>query len=85
MTLQQEAYEMMNGMSDDNIRFIMEVIRRITPAETEEKSLPSNARTKKMQAFENLERMRKQAVFHSDFDYEKEIYEAIGEKYGGFA
>ena len=33
MTLQQEAYEMMKGMSDDNVRFIIEVIKRITPSE----------------------------------------------------
>ena len=89
MTLQQQAYEMIEDLPEDGVRFIIEVIRRIQPGY---KSMSwigadsdlSERSCAKIRAFEQLEEMKKTMVFPKDFDPQRELEAALEEKYGHF-
>lgn len=51
--LQQEAVRMISGLSDDNIRFLLEIIHRLIPQGGEKNTfaISSEDESNKMQAF----------------------------------
>lgn len=85
-TLQEQAVQMIHGMSDDNVSFLIEVIHRLMPQNTHVERVQSltNEKEKKMQAFKELDAARAQIKMYlpDDFDPDKELEEARAEKYG---
>lgn len=85
-TLQEQAVQMIDGMSDDNVSFLIEVIHRLMPQNTHVERVQSltNEKEKKMQAFKELNAARAQIKMYlpDDFDPDKELEEARAEKYG---
>lgn len=85
-TLQEQAVQMIHGMSDDNVSFLIEVIHRLMPQNTHVERVQSltNEKEKKMQAFKELNAARAQIKMYlpDDFDPDKELEEARAEKYG---
>ena len=84
--LQEQAVQMINGMSDDNVSFLIEVIHRLMPQDThvDEAQSPTYDKDKKMQAFKELDAARTQIKMYlpDDFDPDKELEEARAERYG---
>lgn len=78
--LQQQAVHLISRLSDDNISFLIEIIRRLMPEETE----TINAQS--VQAFERLDAARSEIKQYlpDDFEPERELEEARAERYGDF-
>lgn len=84
--LQEEAVEMIQDLSDDNIVFLIKVIQKLKtqkPGNNTE-NLLSNEREKKIEAFKNLNIARREIKKYipEDFDPDKELEEARRERYG---
>ena len=84
--LQEEAVQMIHGMSDDNVGFLIEVIRRLTLQKDHagETNLSPNEKERKMQAFGKLDAARAEIKKYlpEGFDPDKELEEARAERYG---
>lgn len=74
MTLRQEAYEKMAGLSDNSLRLVIALVEEMRASETDEKRA----------ALRNIMEYRRQHPFPKDFDWEKAREEAMIEKYGRF-
>ena len=85
-TLQEQAVQMIHGMSDDNVSFLIEVIHRLMPQKSQVDGIHSltSEKDKKEQAFKELDAARAQIKMYlpDDFDPDKELEEARAEKYG---
>ena len=83
--LQKQAVQLIQNMSDDNLRFLIEIIQRLIPsrAYTKPAASPANP-SEKMQAFKELAASRKeiQKYIPEDFDPEAELEAARKERYG---
>lgn len=84
--LQQKAVQMINGLSDDNVSFLIEIIHRLMP-ENRDKDILVGASVKedeRMLAFGRLDAAREEikGYFPDDFNPEKELEEARAERYG---
>lgn len=75
MTLKQEAIQMVNQLSDEKIKYVIKFMQGMDSSVGGEDEV-----SPKMQAFQNLEKMRLHVT--NDFDYKKELGEAKEEKYG---
>ena len=84
--LQEEAVQMIQGMSDDNVGFLIEVIRRLTlqKGHAGEKNSTPNEIQRKTQALERLNAARAEIKKYlpEGFDPDKELEEARAERYG---
>ena len=84
--LQQKAIGMINGLSDDNISFFIEIINRLMPQNEKADAIiePAENEGRKMQAFKRLNAAREEISQYlpDDFDPERELEEARMEKYG---
>ena len=84
--LQQKAVQMISGLSDDNISFLIEIINRLMPQNEEANTvtLPTVKEGRKMQAFMRLDAARAEISQYlpDDFDPERELEEARAERYG---
>ena len=71
---------MINGMSDYNVSFLIEVIQRLIPQSIQDSEIyqPTGEKTKKIQAFKELDAARAQIKRYlpDDFDPDKELEEA---------
>lgn len=83
--LQEQAIQMIGVLSDDNVRFLIELMQKfMIPKKTEVKS----AQIEKMEDTRNFMqemeemRMKAQPYFSSDFDSQQIWEEAMDEKYG---
>ncbi len=76
--LQEQAVEMIRDLSDDNISFLIEIMQRLMP---QKESLNNTA---SMQAFHRLDNARKEIKQYlpENFDPDKELEEALAERYG---
>lgn len=74
--LQEQAVQMICELSDDNVSFLIEVIQRLMPRETDNKE--------SMQALHRLDAARKEILQYipKEFDPDKELEEARTERYG---
>ncbi len=84
--LQQQAVRLIHGLSDENIRFLIEVIKRLMPQEVSEEEFQIAKESAEMQAFMRLDEARKEMkqYFPDDFNPEKELEEARFKRYGSF-
>lgn len=84
--LQEQAVQMIHEMSDDNVSFLIEVIHRLMPHNTQVDEMKSftSEKDKKREAFKELDAARAQIKMYlpDDFDPDKELAEARAERYG---
>ena len=78
--LQEQAIERIHQMSDMDIIFLIEIMDRLIPGQIGS----SSGSTDKMQAYERLSEELENArqYFSEDFDPQKELEEALDEKFG---
>jgi len=76
---------MINGLSDDNVSFLIEITNRLMPQseETDTVTIPTTNKVRKMQAYNRLNAARAEISQYlpDDFDPERELEEARTEKY----
>lgn len=83
--LQEQAVQMIQNMSDENVGFLIEVIQRLIPKKTYTSVLyPSQRPDEKMQAFKELVATRNEAKQYlpDNFNPDEELETARKEKYG---
>lgn len=76
--LQEQAVQLISNLSDDNVKFLIELMQRFMITENVQ---PEN--TKAMQSFERLNAARTEIwqYLPKDFNPEQELSEARAEKY----
>ncbi len=83
-TLQEQAVSLIHNMSDDNLKFLIEIIQRLMPEsrQTEDKLLYTDKMA--WESFQKLNAARTEIkqYFPDDFDPDKELEEARAERYG---
>ena len=88
MTIQQQAYELIDELPDDSVKVMIELMSRMPKAT--QISIVSNpmkgktSKERKRVAFERMKKLRKSAVEHKIEDVEAARYDAVKEKYGAF-
>ena len=83
--LQEQAVQMIQNMSDDNVGFLIEVIQRLILKKSYTSAIyPSQKSDEKMQAFKELVATRSEAKKYlpDDFNPDAELEVARKEKYG---
>lgn len=75
MSLKQEAIKMVDQLSEEKVRYVIKFIQSMESSLNSEDEI-----SPKMQAFQNLEKIR--LNLPDNFDYEKELEEAREMKYG---
>ena len=85
--LQKQAVQMISGLSDDNIRFLIEIIQRLMPQQSHAASVRPMNENAKMRALRRLEDARAEIKKYlpEDFDPERELEEARAERYGNIS
>ena len=85
--LQEQAVQMISGLSDDNVRFLIEVIQRLMPEPVQEKTEQSLPANESIQAFQRLNAARDEVwkYLPDDFDPDRELEKARAERYGSIA
>ena len=83
MTVRQEAHGLIDQMPEESVRALLPVMVKLIPFQKREKQTDKAFPSPRMQAFLNMQEMRKQAAQY-DFSL-KERDEAIAEKYGEFS
>jgi hypothetical protein len=81
--LQEQAVRMICDLSDDNVSFLIEIIRRLMPQAAHAAGTQPEEDGSVL-AFRRLEAARKEISQYlpKDFDLEKELEEARAERYG---
>ena len=80
VTLRQEAYSLLDRMPDENIRILIPVMAKLIPLQKNQSAANSVDSSPKMQAFLDMQEMRKTAVKYDFSEAERDA--AIAEKYG---
>ena len=86
MTIQQEAYQMIDTLADSSVAIVVEFMRKLP----QKKDFPSPSmdpkatRSRKMLAYERLQELRKEMAMYNFGDFETEREAAMREKYGDF-
>lgn len=88
MTIQQQAYELIDELPDDSVKVIIELMSRM-PKATQISIVPNSmkdetSKERKRAAFERMKKLRKAAVEHKIEDVEAARQDAVQEKYGAF-
>ena len=86
--LHEQAIQMVGGLSEDNVRFLIDFIQRFMPpviSPDKAESKMGNARDEEsfMQEMEEM-RLKAKDYFPTDFDPGKVWEEAVKSKYGSF-
>ena len=82
VTVRQEAHGLIDRMPEESVRALLPVMVKLIPFQKREKQTDKAFPSPRMQAFLNMQEMRKEAV---QYDYSvKERDAAIAEKYGDF-
>lgn len=82
--LQEQAIQMVRGLSDDNVSFLIEVIRRLMPQKLYAQATLSQEKDEAIEAFQRLNAARTEIKKYlpEGFDPDKELEEARAERYG---
>lgn len=78
--LQQQAVRLISGLSDDNISFLIEIIRRLMPQGVSAAGAVSMQRNERMRAFQRLDAARseiEQFITRNLDDFDKSEIPAI--------
>ena len=85
MTIQQEAYRLIDGLSDKNVRIVVEFIRNLSLSKDTVSDSTANAvLERKAVAFERLQELRKEISASQPGTLEEERAAAMSEKYSFF-
>lgn len=84
-TLQEQAVNLICNMSDDNIKFLIEIIQRLIPERRQTGVQVSHTDEAAWESFKRLDAARTEIKQYlpDDYDPEKELEEARVERYGG--
>ena len=82
--MQRQAVELIRGLSEDNLRFLLEIIRRLMPEQPWTREEHPACDETALRAFQRLDAARAEikAYLPDHFDPEQELEEARAEKYG---
>lgn len=82
--LQEQAVRMISGLSDENVSFLIEIIQRLMLPKSPAQMVKASANQVGIEAFQHLDAARKEIMKYlpEDFDPDKELEEARGERYG---
>ena len=83
MTVRQEAHGLIDQMPEESVRALLPVMVKLIPFQIREKQTDKAVLSSKMQAFLNMQEMRKESAQYG-FSL-KERDGAIAEKYGEFS
>ena len=84
MTLQQQAYGLIDRLSDDSVQVIIQVMKRMLPQEDRSDKLKkSEMITPKMKAYLRIQELREETSGYDISESQREA--ALDEKYGTFA
>lgn len=86
MSVQEQAVQMISSLSDENVRYLVDFMKRFMLPKDDEKSGASIVQLKdSVDIMKEMEDMRERAkrYFPSDFDADAIWEEAMCEKYGG--
>ena len=83
--LREQAVEMISSLSDDNVSFLIEIIRRLMPQKPPAEAV-RQAPDEAMQAFYRLNSACTEIrqFYPNDFDPDKELEDALAERYAAF-
>lgn len=88
MTARQEAYRLIDGLSEDNVRLMVILMTKIAGNQTTDVPNPVTGNeisaAEKIRAFYELQESRKSAGAHGFSDFEAEREAATKEEYGSF-
>ena len=88
MTIRQEAYHLIDDLSDDNVRLMIVLMTKISGKQTENSNIKvfdeESSRAESIRAFEEMEELRKLSKTYDFADFETEREAAIREKFGDF-
>ena len=81
--MQEQAVHMIHGLSDDNVRFLIEIIQRLMIQESRMVVEQQADGQSGIQAFERLNAAREEIrkALPEDFDPDRELEEARAERY----
>ncbi len=85
--LQERAVQMIGCLSDDNVSFLIEIIQRLMPQKTPVDDKLSQPPAESMRAFDRLNeaRMEIRQYLPEGFDPDRELEEALAERYESFS
>ena len=81
--LQQQAFRLISGLSDDNVSFLIEIIQRLMLQKTQVIDIHSVTENVGLQAFKKLDAAKAdiKQYLPKDFNPERELEEARAERY----
>ena len=79
MTLRQEAHELIDEMPEDSIRTMIPVMAKLIPFRKKQETTKSEEISPKMQAFLDMQEMRKTSVQYEISEEQRSA--AVAEKY----
>lgn len=85
MTLQEQAYGLIDRLPDDSVRVVIQVMRRMLPRDTETvmtTARSSDAVTLKMKAYLRMQELRKETSKYDVSDAQRAA--GLDEKFGTF-
>lgn len=82
MTLRQEAYSLIDTLSDEGIRAVIHIMRMIPPDISHS---DSEKLSEKMEAFNSLQQLRQESAKYNITDYDAERNSALTAKYGSIS
>ena len=82
--LQEQAVQIISGLSDDNVSFLLEVIQRLMPQKEYGNAEQLTSSKDSLRAFQRLDAARGEISKYlpADFDPDRELEEARFERYG---
>lgn len=84
MTIQQEAYSLIDTLSEDKVKLIVQVMISMLP-ERKTNYYPSQTEAaSKMMAFNEMQKLRCKSSEYGIKDIDTELHTAIEEKYGKY-
>ena len=86
MTVQQEAYSLIDTLSEDKVRLIVQVMLNMLPGKNEHDIPQSDkiSETQKMNAFHQMQELRKESHKYPVPDFEAARAAGMEEKYGQY-
>ena len=93
MSIQQQAYELIDQLPEDSVRVVIDVMKRMMPASRRGRAVPKQKTdtvsetpggelSPKMQAFLRMQELRQETAAYQLQDYDAEREAALREKYG---
>lgn len=85
MTLQQQAYGLIDSLPDDSVQVIIQVMRKMLPSDRqkpEAKAESPESAAPRMKAYLRMQELRKETAKYDVSDTQRET--ALNEKYGTF-